>query len=314
MNYFDLHCDTPYRMYGEKQGFDKNELHVSLERASYFGHYAQLAAYCSSRKRTDEEAFEKYIRVNDYFCRELERLSDRVKVCLDFADLEGAEISGKVAIFHMVEDARILAGDLSRLDFLYERGCRFLTLVWGQTSCIGGAHDTSEGLTDFGKLVARKCFEIGMVPDISHSSEQSVDDLAVIALEENKPFIASHSNSYEVYGHSRNLRDRHLDTLIELGGLVGVSMCDSHIKPKSDGRPGVDDVIRHIEHYLERGAENCIAFGCDFDGCDLPDGIESVSDIYKVPERMARLNYSEELIKKLCYENARNFIKNNLVK
>ena len=45
MNYFDLHCDTPYRMYGEKQGFDKNELHVSLERASYFGHYAQLAAY-----------------------------------------------------------------------------------------------------------------------------------------------------------------------------------------------------------------------------------------------------------------------------
>jgi membrane dipeptidase len=187
-------------------------------------------------------------------------------------------------------------------------------MVWGGESCIGGAHNTSLGLTHFGKSAARRAFELGIVPDVSHSSESTVDDLIEISTELGKPLIATHSNSYEVYSHSRNLRDRHFKEIVSTGGIVGISLCDIHIQPAEYGHPNIDSIVRHIEHYLEIGGENTICMGCDFDGCDLPDGFESVSDTVKLFDRLSQLGYSNELIEKISYKNAREFIKRNFSK
>ena len=313
MKYFDLHCDTPYEIFRKQSKLDKNGHHVSLERAeASFEAYAQLAAYCASPRVDDNACYEKYLRVARYFLDEAKRLSSRCSVCKSFSDLETAEKEGKIAFFPTVEDARILAGQLDRLDVLYNSGCRFLTLVWGGKSCIGGAHDTSDGLTDFGKLTARRCFEMGIVPDVSHSSERAVDDLIEIADEVKKPFIASHSNSYRVFPHSRNLRDRHFEKIRELGGIVGISLCDIHIQPPDAGKVTVDGVIRHIEHYMELGGERVVSLGCDLDGCDLPEGFAGISDVHKIFDRLAQLGYSDGLIENISYNNARDFIKRNL--
>ena len=43
-----------------------------------------------------------------------------------------------------------------------------------------------------------------------------------------------------------------------------------------------DDLWRHVEHFLELGAEHCLALGSDADGADLPSGLDS-------PERFAGL-------------------------
>lgn len=313
MNYFDLHCDTPYVMYRCNSKFDENTHHVSLKQSeSVFSHYAQLAAYCASPRKSDSDGYEHYLKCTEYFKNELGRLSDRAMLCRNFSELEKAELENKAAVFLAVEDARILCSDLSRLDLLYDNGCRFLTLVWGGSSCVGGAHNTDVGLTEFGKSVSRKCFELGIIPDISHSSEKTVDDLLEIAQEANKPIIATHSNAFSVYSHTRNLRDRHFKALVELGGIVGISLCNIHIQ--AEGNADIDSVIRHIDHYLSLGGENNIAFGCDFDGCDLPEGVSSISDIPKIFERMSALGYSDELIAKISYQNSREFIKRNLTK
>lgn len=312
MKYFDLHCDTPYEMYRKSTKFDENSHHVSLDKTEKsFEQYAQFAAYCASPKKSDAEAFETYVRCTDYFFSEMKRLEKRASLCTCFDDLERANAEGKAAIFPTVEDARILEGDISRLDFLYGRGCRILTLVWGGVSCIGGAHNTDEGLTEFGKVLAARCFEMGIVPDISHSSEKSVDDLLEIAERYEKPIIATHSNSYEVFSHTRNLRDRHFTRLVSLGGLVGVSLCDSHLCPDKENAD-IDAVIRHIDHYLSLGGEDCISLGCDLDGCDLAQGVSDISDIPKIFERMSSLGYSDEIIEKISYKNAYNFVKRNL--
>lgn len=313
MNYFDLHCDTPYELYCNSLHFDSNELHVSLDKTeAAFEHYGQFAAYCAPSRLSDEAAFERYVNTVSYFFNEAERLSDRVLICKDYSDLVKAENLKKAAIFPTVEDARIIGNDLSRIDLLYKNKCRILTAVWGGTSCIGGAHNTDTGLTDFGKAAMRRCFEIGIVPDISHASEKTADDLAMLVEEYKKPFIATHSNSYSVYSHSRNLRDRHFLKIKELHGIVGISLCNVHIQPSSSGTVGIDGVIRHIEHYLSLGGEDTLAFGCDFDGCGLPVGFESISDVVKLPDRLAQLGYSDALLEKLTYGNAREFIKRNL--
>ena len=71
-------------------------------------------------------------------------------------------------------------------------------------------------------------------------------------------------------------------------------------------------MINHFEKYLTLGGENTVCFGGDWDGIDYgPDGINTVEDMYKIADRLAQLNYSDELIEKLYYKNAENFMTRN---
>ena len=206
----------------------------------------------------------------------------------------------------------MLGGRVERLDELRARGVRYLTLLWGGRTCIGGSHDTSDGLTDFGARVVRGCFERGIIPDVSHASEQVVDQLLPIAYEYQKPVIASHSNAYTVYPHTRNLRDRHFRAIRELGGIVGISLCPEHLTDTSLRPAGVEDIFRHVEHDLSLGGEDMVGFGADWDGTDLPEAFEHVGHLMQVADCMAAHNYSDELIEKLFWKNFYRFSMKNL--
>ncbi len=312
LSLFDTHCDTAYELYHRNMPLDQNNCHVSLEQAAVYEKYAQYYAIWSNKRKDDEACWTDFIHISDNFSAELARLSDRTWAVKSPADLEYAVKSGRHAAILAVEDARLCAGKIERLDELHARGVRYLTLLWGGNTCIGGSHDTQNGLTDFGKAVVRGCLERGIVPDISHASEQSVDDLLPIAYEYGKPFIATHSNSHTLYGHTRNLRDRHFAAIKELGGVVGVSLCPSHLKDLSTGPATAETVFSHVEYYLSLGGENMVGFGADWDGTDLPVGFTNVSDLSQVAEIMAAHNYSDELIEKLFWGNMYHFAMKNL--
>lgn len=313
LSLFDTHCDTAYELYHRKAHLDRNEgCHVSLENAAPYEHYAQYYAIWSNRRKDDEACWEDFIRISDNFAAELDSLSDRAVAVRSADDLARAVSEGKHAAILAVEDARLCAGKLERLDELKTRGVKYLTLLWGGDTCIGGSHDTSNGLTDFGKELVRGCFTRGIIPDISHASEQSVDDLLPIAYECKKPFIATHSNAHALYGHTRNLRDRHFAAIKELGGVVGVSLCPSHLKDQSTGLADAETVFSHIEYYLSLGGEDIVGFGADWDGTDLPAGFSNVSHLAQVADIMAAHNYSDSLIEKLFWGNMYNFAMKNL--
>ena len=189
---------------------------------------------------------------------------------------------------------------------------KYLTLLWGGDTCVGGSHNTKNGLTPYGKSLARRCFELGVIPDASHASEVSIDDLIPIAYEYGKPFIASHSNAYGLYGHTRNLRDRHFAVIKELGGIVGVSLCPEHLTNTSLRPATAEDVFAHIDYYLSLGGEDIIGFGADWDGTDLPTDFSGVQDLAKVAEIMAKHNYTEDLIHKIYWKNFYGFAMRNL--
>jgi membrane dipeptidase len=76
---------------------------------------------------------------------------------------------------------------------------------------------------------------------------------------------------------------------------------------------GIDDVVKHIEHYMSLGGEDTVALGCDFDGTDyLPDGLKTVKDMPNLAESLARLNYSDAQIDKIFYSNAKKCTEKNL--
>ena len=131
-----------------------------------------------------------------------------------------------------------------------------------------------------------------------------------IAAKHQKPVVATHSASYTVNPHTRNLRDTQFEAVKKGGGLVGLCLYHAHLSNR--GEADISDVIAHIEHYFSLGGEDTVAFGSDFDGADLPTGISHPSDLIKVADELARLNYSDESIRKLFYKNAYNFLEKNL--
>lgn len=307
---FDLHCDTPTRLYGTCSSLEKNDLHVSLEKTSAFSRYVQIMAIWTPNAMPDSTGFSNFHKVADYLMNELERLEDKVSYVRTGKGFDAVEPS-KATAFLAVEDARILAEVPDRLRVLYARGVRFLTPVWAGKSCIGGAHDTDTGLTDFGKQIIRGCFDMGIVPDLSHSSVETAEDILQIANEYGKPVIATHSDAYTVCPHSRNLRDGQFDSIKKSGGIVGICLCPSHLASDPE-KASLDDIIKHIEHYCSLGGEDVVAMGSDLDGTDLPRGFASVADLAKIANELARLNYTDTLIDKIFFANAEHFIKGNL--
>lgn len=311
LSLFDTHCDTAFELYRRQEGLQENTCHISLSHAKAYEKYVQLFAIWSDRRRDDQTCWEDFLKIADNFDRLIENQSTEIVRVRTGSELQAALIASKRAAILAVEDARLLAGDIDRLQVLYDKGVRCMTLLWGGETCIGGSHNTDIGLSDFGKQVTRSCFELGIVPDVSHASEQSVDDVIEIANQYRKPFIATHSNSYSAYAHSRNLRDRHLAELMRLGGIVGVSMCPPHLRDCTHGNATAQDVVRHIDRYMELGAQDHLCFGCDFDGTDLPDGISHVGDLYNIANLLAARGYNDEQIEKIYWKNAYTFFQNH---
>ncbi len=307
MKFFDLHADTLYKLYWDKAPLLENERHVSLRKAKNFENYAESFVYFCSPKLNNDDGYDAYLKAYERLESEVNSNNGKAAIVRNSDELKIAFEDRKVAILPAVEDARILGNDLDRLQTIKKNGSWYLTLLWGGDTVIGGSHDTENGLTDFGKDVVKKCCELRITPDISHASEKSADDILAIGYEYNKPVIASHSNSYTVYSHSRNLRDRHLADIKALGGIVGFSLCRSHLADKPSDTTDITDVIRHVEYYMSNGCENTLCMGADWDGTALPRGFSDIRDTEKIKEELAHLNYSEEILDKIFFKNAFDF-------
>lgn len=309
MRLFDLHCDTATRLLDKGGGLYDNSLHISLKGAEYLESYAQVMAVWTPYKLSDGEGYARFFEVAENLRREVEKNDKISGLASNFSEADTLLAQGKRALILAVEDARILENDISRLDELYRNGVRLITLNWYGNTCIGGAHNTKNGLTDFGREVIKKCFELGIVPDVSHCSFAGAEQTLFLACEQGKPIVATHSDSYSVNPHTRNLLDEHFMQISRIGGLVGINLCPEHLR--ADTKANICDVMRHIEHYLSLGGQDSLAMGCDLDGTDLPDGFSGIGDIYKIADEMQRLNYSSELIDKIMFKNTYNFFKNN---
>ena len=309
MKLFDFHCDTASLILDKKSDLYSNSHDISLEKAAVYENYAQVTACYQSKRFSDAIGWERFTAMSDALFAQVDKYADKVTMIRHGSEILPAWESGKAAFILSIEDARILDGDLSRIDYLAARGVRIVTILWGGDTCIGGSHNTENGLTDFGKAVVRRLFEVGIIPDISHASEKSADDVEEIAREVGKPFIASHSCAYGVRAHSRNLRDRHLQAIIDLGGIVGMSICPPHLAKENANAETVAD---HIEYYLAHGAGDVLCMGCDLDGTDLPEGFSDIRDLEKIADVLRRRGHSEATIEKIFWRNALAFAQKNI--
>lgn len=300
----DLHCDTLSECH--KRGVDLRDatLHLCLDRKPEWLHMAQTTAIFIPDNLRGPEAMQYFEAVFSVYLEQLRRFPEQVTPVMDLRDIDKILDRSPVASILAVEGGAVLGGDLDNVGRLYRRGVRMMTLTWNAANEIGGGSATDLGLTDFGIAVIAEMERLGMIVDVSHLSDRSFYDVCLWA---KRPFIATHSNARAVCGHTRNLTDDMFREIVRRGGLVGLNFYDNFIL--RDGNSlHVDDLLRHIHHFLELGGEDVLALGSDFDGADMPP---YVSGVEKLPDLIGAMEWSgipAAVVEKIRYQNARRFL------
>jgi len=64
-----------------------------------------------------------------------------------------------------------------------------------------------------------------------------------------------------------------------------------------------EKIIEHIDHAVKLAGADHVGLGSDFDGADMPDGMEDCSKLPKITEALLRKGYSEDDIRKILGGN-----------
>lgn len=279
MNYFDLHADTPHRL---RHGGEA--LHIPPEAPTAFSGYRQVFACFADEALSNTAAYWDVLAMKAQFSATPQHAS---------------------AVAYAVEDLRVLEGDLSRADTLFDRGFRIFTPLWRGKTCIGGAWDTDAPLTPFGSAAVTHLLKRGAYIDISHASDAAADELISLCLSFDRPPLATHSAARAVCPHPRNLSDALAARVIRAGGLIGLPLVSYFLS--EDDPVLLSNLIPHISHFLSLGARHVLSLGCDLDGTTaLPADFHNIFDVYFLADVLSA-HFSDDVVKSICYENAARF-------
>lgn len=281
MNYFDLHCDTPYECYKKDLAMRRNGLAVSFDYANLFDKWQQIFAVWISEDTKNPYGIYK-------------------KIIKDFKSKIRRKPENLTPIF-AVEGGAVIERDINRISKLFEDGVKIITLTWNGENAIAGGCKSGAGLTRFGKSVIKRMNELGLVCDFSHLNDKSFYKAIDLA----ERVITTHSNCRAIYDHKRNLTDEQIRLIAEKGGIIGLCFFPGFL-----GGDTFEKIYQNIYHLLSMGLENHIAIGSDFDGADMDTRLEHVGDIPSLYFRLSEKGINDRVLNKIFYENAANYMLN----
>jgi membrane dipeptidase len=230
---------------------------------------------------------------------------------------------------------------------MYALGARYMTLAhFKDTAWADSATDDPRhhGLTDFGKDVVREMQRIGMLVDLAHVSDETMNDALDVA---RAPVIFSHSGARGVDGHSRNVPDAVLARVKANGGIVMVVAYPSYVsetlrrwaadrtgeearqKALFPGQPEqakaalaawekahpapaatIGEVADHIDRIRAVAGIDHIGLGGDYDGMPTgPVGMEDVAGYPALFAELARRGYTQADLEKIASRNMMRVLK-----
>lgn len=234
----DLHADTLQRI-AQGESLAGHGGHLDLPRMreggldlQFFSVWVDLP-YLAQPDGTPDRSYQRACELLDAFDREMERHADQVAPARNAAEAHRVMDSGRVAAALGVEGGHAIENDLGKLDHFHERGVRYMTLTWNNSTEWADAakeetlHGTRHGgLTAFGERVVRRMNELGMIVDLSHAAESTFWHVLRVS---RTPVMASHSNAWALSPHYRNLKDDQIRALGERGGLIGINFFSSFL-------------------------------------------------------------------------------------
>jgi len=149
-------------------------------------------------------------------------------------DLSSLTNKNIVGIALGMENGAPIQGDLSRVEYYYDRGIRYITLTHSKTNHISdSSYDENiqwHGLSEFGKTLIEEMNKVGLMIDISHVNDEAFYQAIELS---QVPVIASHSSlRHFTPGFERNVNDAMLNKLAEKGGVLQINFGSSFISQR----------------------------------------------------------------------------------
>ena len=228
----DSHNDILTACIEKKVSMDndlKGRTHSDLKRFKEGGLDVQIFSVWCDGNQSNPVAWAN--REMDTLDAVIKRNPDKIIIVRNSKELQKAVKDKKLAAMFGVEGGHMMGDNLDNLNKMYERGTRYMTLTWNNSTSwatsamlettkkdsLATAH---KGLTDFGKEVVKRMNELGMMVDVSHVGEQTFWDVINTTT---KPVIASHSNAYALCPIFRNLKDDQILAIGKNGGVIDLN-------------------------------------------------------------------------------------------
>ncbi|MGD9495355.1 MAG: dipeptidase [Armatimonadota bacterium] len=237
--------------------------------------------------------------------REIDAINDLILV-QRADDMLRAHREGKVGVILDCNCVQMIEDSLEMLSVLYRLGYRQMLLARFSRNLVVDSwvqSRTRSRITPFGAAAIREMNRIGMIIDLSHTSDSCFWD--VVELSED-PVICSHSNARAVHYHPRNLADDQIRAIADKGGLIGLmSVFIGPGEQYSDRQSwDVDDPrfgkwLDHADHIIDVAGPDHVAWGSD----GYLQMIGTPAELPKLTEGLLRRGHSEQTIRKLLGEN-----------
>ncbi|AYA37535.1 membrane dipeptidase [Hymenobacter oligotrophus] len=237
----DTHADTPMNLV--KPGFDLTkdndpaEAKLDLPKLKRGGLDAVFwAVYMGQGPRTpagNAAAKQEALRIFEAIHAAIK--AHPTELALATTPAEGVRIrkAGQRAIFIGIENGYPMGRDLGLLQQYYNLGARYMTLCHGTNNdlCDSATDPTGpeyQGLSPLGVQAVAEMNRLGMMVDISHTSDSTFYDVLRVS---KAPIIASHSAARAISNVPRNLSDDMLRALAKHGGVVQLSLFSPYVRP-----------------------------------------------------------------------------------
>lgn len=337
----DGHVDLPYRLKNkwEDVSVKTKTGHFDYVRAKEGGLDAPfMSIYIPANKE-----------MNGAMDLAIELIASVEKLCNDYPDkfalattpdeIQTNFSKGLISLPMGLENGAPVENKLENLDFLFNKGIRYITLTHSKDNHISdSSYDqkyTHGGLSSFGYKVIERMNQLGIMVDVAHVSDSAFYQSVRHSI---APVIASHSSCrHFTPGFERNVSDDMIKLVADKNGVIMINFGSAFLTSKGNTAmqkvmdkvmAGADEndpeiqseidsiknqpelmgdislVADHIDHVVKLVGIDYVGLGSDFDGVsNLPIGLEDASKLPDLIHELLSRGYSEEDIEKICSKN-----------
>lgn len=303
----DLHCDTIMQLLDHPDSGDlyRNTWKIDIEKLQKAHSKVQDFALFINLGETND-LYGRYEEMRNLCTTQIHLYGEHIQHVLSYQDVESVYESGKIGALMSIEEGGVLGGDLDKLKQAYQDGVRLITLTWNYPNGLGEPHcgEQHKKLTSKGIEFVEAMQDLGIIVDCSHLNDAGTEQLGDIL---DVPFIASHSNAREVTAHTRNLPDNLIKLIANKGGVIGLNFAQSFLGTSPVSR--IEDIVKHGLYLINKGGEDVVALGTDFDGIKPNTEIKDASEMYRLYDAFKEAGLSVEQCEKLFWKNADRLLK-----
>ena len=155
-------------------------------------------------------------------------------------------------------------------------------------------NNTHGGLSDFGREVIREMNRLGMMVDVSHAADSTIEQAIEFSTQ---PIIATHTSAKALCDHPRNMSDDLIIKLAKSGGRIHVCLYNYFLA--KDGRADINTICDHIDYIVKLVGSEYVGIGSDFDGGGGVLGCNDSSELINITMELIRRGYSDDDIKNI---------------